>query len=143
MIATIDTTCPNCQARPGQPCTAPTNTGRRDVKWFHSARESAAADTAAPATAAQVFAGAILAALGDDAAVTGIACDCGDEVSMYSEITVDEIARIIEHAAHDHVTRRGLIVHRARELVSEYELGVILGLPALTEAEEKWRKDRA
>ena len=32
--------CPNCQARPGEPCTQPTNTTRRPVKWFHSGREA-------------------------------------------------------------------------------------------------------
>lgn len=31
--------CPACNAKPGNPCTTPTNTGRRDVKWIHSARE--------------------------------------------------------------------------------------------------------
>lgn len=34
--------CPNCQAQPGKPCTQPTDTGRRDVRWFHLAREDAA-----------------------------------------------------------------------------------------------------
>lgn len=30
--------CPNCMARPGQPCTQPTSTGRREVKRHHHAR---------------------------------------------------------------------------------------------------------
>lgn len=37
----ITARCPNCQARPGEPCTQPTDTGRRNVSWFHMARESA------------------------------------------------------------------------------------------------------
>lgn len=31
--------CPNCQARPGEPCTQPTDTGRVAVPWFHLSRE--------------------------------------------------------------------------------------------------------
>jgi hypothetical protein len=31
--------CPTCNARPGYRCNAPTNTGRRDVLWFHYTRE--------------------------------------------------------------------------------------------------------
>ncbi|QKY79991.1 hypothetical protein PQD13_gp79 [Gordonia phage Clawz] len=30
--------CPNCNAQPGHPCTQPTDTGRRNVTWFHNAR---------------------------------------------------------------------------------------------------------
>lgn len=33
--------CPACNAEPHHPCNAPTNTGRRDVKWVHYAREEA------------------------------------------------------------------------------------------------------
>lgn len=38
--------CPNCQAKPGQPCSTPTDTGRRDVRsdWFHYARRDVAND---------------------------------------------------------------------------------------------------
>jgi hypothetical protein len=35
-------TCPACNARIGEPCTAPTNTGRRPVSWTHLARDDAA-----------------------------------------------------------------------------------------------------
>jgi hypothetical protein len=31
-------TCPNCQAKPGERCTQPTDTSRKPVSWFHSAR---------------------------------------------------------------------------------------------------------
>lgn len=34
--------CPACFAEVGHFCTAPTNDGRRDVKWYHLAREDAA-----------------------------------------------------------------------------------------------------
>lgn len=34
-------TCPNCQARPGEPCTQPTTTGRRPVTRFHYGRYDA------------------------------------------------------------------------------------------------------
>lgn len=30
--------CPNCNAAPGALCTAPTETGRRDVQYVHFAR---------------------------------------------------------------------------------------------------------
>lgn len=35
----LGVTCPACYAGPGHPCNAPKDTGRRDVKWFHSKRE--------------------------------------------------------------------------------------------------------
>lgn len=34
--------CPVCNAAVGRPCNAPTETGRRDVRWFHSSRENTA-----------------------------------------------------------------------------------------------------
>ena len=33
--------CPNCNAQPNQPCTQPTNHGRKPVSWVHLTRESA------------------------------------------------------------------------------------------------------
>jgi hypothetical protein len=33
-----DVTCPACFAPVGEPCTAPTDTGRRNVAWHHFAR---------------------------------------------------------------------------------------------------------
>ena len=30
--------CPTCQAKAGDPCTQPTNTGRRRVNWHHISR---------------------------------------------------------------------------------------------------------
>lgn len=34
----LSRSCPNCQAPAGEPCTQPTNTGRRVVNWVHSSR---------------------------------------------------------------------------------------------------------
>lgn len=39
--------CPNCNARPGEPCNVPTETGRRDVGWVHLSREAAYGDRSA------------------------------------------------------------------------------------------------
>lgn len=35
---TGEVTCPACNAKPGKPCTVPTDTGRRAVNWLHLAR---------------------------------------------------------------------------------------------------------
>ncbi|AWN07811.1 hypothetical protein HOT31_gp141 [Microbacterium phage Hendrix] len=35
--------CPACFAEVDAPCSTPTNTGRRDVAWFHSSRTTKAA----------------------------------------------------------------------------------------------------
>ena len=37
--APIDRRCPACNANPGEPCTAPTDTSRRPVGWLHASRE--------------------------------------------------------------------------------------------------------
>ena len=37
--------CPVCNARPWEPCNAPTDTGRRSVAWFHLLREDRASGT--------------------------------------------------------------------------------------------------
>lgn len=44
-------TCPNCQARPGQPCTQPDDHSRHPVAWHHLAREAEATKAAEEATA--------------------------------------------------------------------------------------------
>lgn len=31
--------CTTCNARRGEPCSAPTSTGRKNVTWFHYSRE--------------------------------------------------------------------------------------------------------
>ena len=35
-------TCPNCQAKPGEQCTRPTERGREPVRWLHYSRADAA-----------------------------------------------------------------------------------------------------
>ena len=34
--------CPNCNAAPGEPCTTPSDNGRKPVTYVHFAREEAA-----------------------------------------------------------------------------------------------------
>lgn len=41
--ATLAVGCEVCQAKPGEPCTTPTATSRRDVTYFHYRREQDAA----------------------------------------------------------------------------------------------------
>ena len=43
--ASIRVACPACYAPAGEPCTAPTNTARRVVLWFHSARTTLALES--------------------------------------------------------------------------------------------------
>lgn len=38
----ITVRCPACNAGPSVPCNVPTDTGRRNVQWFHHARENKA-----------------------------------------------------------------------------------------------------
>lgn len=38
----IDLACPACNAQPGKPCTAPTDTSHRAVGWMHASRCEAA-----------------------------------------------------------------------------------------------------
>lgn len=38
MVTPLEVGCPACQAKPGEPCTQPTDTGRRSVRWYHHAR---------------------------------------------------------------------------------------------------------
>lgn len=46
----LTTTCPACNAKPGQFCTTPTNTGRRDVTWTHVSRRTITVNTLPPLT---------------------------------------------------------------------------------------------
>lgn len=43
MLTALLVSCPSCGARAGQSCNAPTETGRRDVRWVHLSREDRAA----------------------------------------------------------------------------------------------------
>lgn len=142
MAAPIEVACPNCQAPEGKPCNVPTDSGRRSVPWFHAARENLASGVTLP-TPAEILATTLLATIEDDPSVTMVACECGRDVQMSSETGVAELQSLIEHAAFDHATRYQIDVYRTAKLVSGYELGVLLRLSALTEAEEKWRRGGA
>lgn len=39
MVPPITLACRACGSQIGEPCTAPTDTGRRYVRWFHLLRE--------------------------------------------------------------------------------------------------------
>jgi hypothetical protein len=39
LASPISVACPACYSKPGEKCTQPTDTSRRDVSWFHFARE--------------------------------------------------------------------------------------------------------
>lgn len=135
---TIDIACPVCQARPTFRCTAPTNTGRKEVAWLHAGR----IETTPPKSPAQTLAETLLATLEGDESVTMIACDCGRDADIFPEQTVEGIVALLEHAAFEHGTRRDIHVYRTTTLLNGYELGVLLRVPALTEAESKWREAR-
>ena len=38
MLTELMVACPICNAPVGRPCNTPTETGRRDVSWFHNMR---------------------------------------------------------------------------------------------------------
>lgn len=40
MVGAINIFCRNCQSKPGQKCTRPTDDGRVNVSWYHLAREA-------------------------------------------------------------------------------------------------------
>lgn len=79
--------------------------------------------------------------------VTEESVTTGDTIEVECEdcgISTPEqpLQRVIEHAAFDHVTRRGLTLVRRSRLLSGYELSESLDLPAQTAHEEKWRARR-
>lgn len=51
--------CPACHARAGMPCTVPTDTGRRDVAWFHVYRQDLERVQIDPARAERLVAEAL------------------------------------------------------------------------------------
>lgn len=51
MLKELLVSCPACFADVGDPCTEPTNTGRRNVRWFHTKREERARWLGQPASA--------------------------------------------------------------------------------------------
>lgn len=144
-VPAIDIACPNCQALPGEPCTRATDTTRRPIKWFHLARADAAAEIEpprAPATRSEIIARALLTALQNDKQVSFIACDCGTDLEISEDTTVDQARELLEHAAFGHTSRRDIDVYRTQKLLTGYELGITLRLDALTDAEQKWREEQ-
>ncbi|WNT44308.1 hypothetical protein SEA_CANDC_97 [Microbacterium phage CandC] len=135
---TIDIACPVCQSAAGKRCTAPTITSRKEVSWLHAGR----IETAPPKTSAQTVAEALLATLEGDPTVTMIACECGKDLDIFPEQTIEGVVALLEHAAHEHVTRRDIHVYRTTKLLDGYEIGVLLRLPALNDHESKWREAR-
>lgn len=136
---TIDIACPVCQARPTFRCTAPTNTGRKEVAWLHAGR----IETAPPKSPVEVLAETLLTTLQGDETVTMITCDCGRDVDIFTDQTVEAVKELLEHAAFEHILRREIHVYRTAPLLSGYELGTLMRLPTQTDAETAWRESRA
>lgn len=90
---------------------------------------------------AEELAEALVASIKHDPTVSMIACECGRDVDA-QELTAERLRKLLEHAAHDHVTRRNVDVYRTVPLVGAWELGVLMGLPSQTEGEETWRQAR-
>lgn len=134
-----DIECPVCQAKAGEKCTAPTNTGRKPVTWLHAGRIV----TTPPKSPVEVLAETLLTTLQGDETVTMITCDCGRDVDIFTDQTVEAVKELLEHAAFEHSTRREIHVYRTAPLLSGYELGTLMRLPTQTDAETAWRESRA
>lgn len=127
--------CPVCQAKEGHSCTAPTNTGRRSVSWFHHARESFVAEPTA------LLAERIAEEMGtQNATLTCMACAWTEGV--YPD-DVAAVRELIEHCAFDHKTRAAMQVTRVTEYLSGWDLGKRLNLGPVTEEERRWREGQA
>ncbi|UDL15470.1 hypothetical protein SEA_PEPE25_95 [Microbacterium phage Pepe25] len=137
---TLGVQCPVCQAKTGERCTVPTITGRREVSWIHSGRIEVVSPPKGPI---ETLAETLLTTLQGDETVTMITCDCGRDVDIFTDQTVEAVKELLEHAAFEHSTRREIHVYRTAPLLSGYELGMLMRLPALTDAELKWRDARA
>ncbi|WNN94124.1 hypothetical protein SEA_FREGLEY_99 [Microbacterium phage Fregley] len=135
---TIDIACPVCQSPAGKRCTAPTITSRKEVSWLHAGR----IETTPPKSPVQTLAETLLATLEGDETVTMIACECGRDVDIFPEQTIDAVVALLEHAAFEHGTRRDIHVYRTTTLLNGYEIGVLLRLPTLSDHESKWREAR-
>lgn len=105
----VDFNCPNCQAKEGQPCTQPTNTGRRDIKTFHLARGLR------PPTRSEDAVRALNVAL--EAGWT-LACECG----AFRASLKAEIPRLLDHALNGHPAARSIYMRRDMELATAQDL---------------------
>lgn len=143
-VPVIKVGCPTCNAQPWQVCTRPSNTGRVPITYFHAKRSDLADETVDPdpvVLPSESVAEALVTALKNDPTVSFIACDCGHDLEVYSELTLAEVRSLIEHAAHAHTGRRDVHVYRSTLLLSGNELGLLLRLNPLTDAEQKWREE--
>ena len=69
--------CPTCNAHPGDPCTRPTSTGRRNVTWFHDSRQIEAREARATFTLAVKLGGEVMRTGADvQRALSGLAVNC-------------------------------------------------------------------
>lgn len=138
--------CPTCNSAAWEACTQSTNTGRTPVTWFHDKRTDLANETEAPDPApspGQSVADAVLTALQNDPTVSFVACDCGSDLEISHETTMEDLRTLIEHAAFAHTGRRDVHVYRHSTLLSGNELGLLLRLAPVTESERAWRDSRA
>lgn len=65
--------------------------------------------------------------------------------ACYMDAPADDAAQVqglITHTQHDHLTPADILVVRTELGVTAYELGVALGYPPRTDAEEEWRYER-
>ena len=92
---------------------------------------------------AEELARTLLTSLSHDPPVLYLGCEAGDhDVDITEETPVEAVRLMLEHVAHDHVSRRDVMVYRSALVMGGYELGILMDLPAQTEAEEKWRQVR-
>jgi len=59
------------------------------------------------------------------------------------DIEPRRVRHLLEHCSHGHVTRTDVLLVRTSVLMSGYEIGLALGLPAATRAEELWREEQS
>ena len=126
--------CPACQAPAGEHCTAPTSTGRREVSWVHSAREYALTEPVHKAAEA----------LTESLIEQDVELRCGACGDWESDATTPaSVRRILEHCAFAHPGRADVLIVRTSALMSSNELGLLLRLAPLTDAEQAWRDQQA
>lgn len=130
--------CPSCAARSGQPCTTPTDTGRREVKWVHLTRfdiaKAATEGTPRPVIERVVDAITTTIAMQQNTGagtILELACDCGETVELSTSAPNREHIRLlIEHVAYAHVTKRDVILKRSTPIIPADELSKLLEIGA-------------
>lgn len=76
-----------------------------------------------------------------------VGCDCHNENFLVEDVqwrdhegVIEKVARLIEHALHDHTFHGALHIQRTATLLEGFRLGQLAGVPARTEYEENWRE---